>query len=74
MTGKPEEALEVVEQAAETKGLRHSHLVPSVRGELLSRLGRTADAQRELLTAADLAGNEQVARTLRAKAAELEPR
>lgn len=74
MTGRPEEALEVVEQAAEAKGLRHSHLVPSVRGELLSRLGRTADAQRELLTAADLAGNEQVARTLRAKAAELEPR
>ncbi|WP_235912131.1 RNA polymerase sigma factor [Ruania zhangjianzhongii] len=72
MAGSPEEALKVVEQAAEAKGLKNSHLVPSVRGELLSRLGRTAEAQRELLTAAGLAGNEQVARTLRAKAAELE--
>lgn len=71
MAGHPEEALEVVERAAEAKGLRNSHLVPSVRGELLSRLGRTGDARRELLAAADLASNEQVARTLRAKAAEL---
>ena len=74
MAGDPEEALEVVERAAEAKGLRNSHLVPSVRGELLSRLGRSADARRELFAAADLAGNEQVARTLRAKAAELEGR
>ena len=71
MAGSPEEALTIVEEVAGAKGLQRSHLVPSVRGELLSRLGRTAQARRELLTAADLAGNEQVARTLRAKAAEL---
>ena len=71
MAGSPEEALTIVEEVAGAKGLQRSHLVPSIRGELLSRLGRTAQARRELLTAADLAGNEQVARTLRAKAAEL---
>ena len=32
--------------------LRGSHLIPSVRGELLSRLGRSAEARAELLTAA----------------------
>ena len=71
MAGSPAQALAIVEEVAGAKGLQSSHLVPSVRGELLGRLGRTAQARRELLTAADLAGNEQVARTLRAKAAEL---
>lgn len=74
MAGNPEEALELVEQVAGAKELRASHLVPSVRGELFRRLGRAADARRELLAAAVLVRNEQVARTLRAKAAELEPR
>lgn len=74
MAGSPEAALAIADEMAEVKGLKNSHLVPSVRGELLARLGRHAEARRELLAAAELAGNEQVARTLRVKAAALEPR
>lgn len=74
MAGSPEAALAIVDEVAEVKGLKNSHLVPSVRGELLARLGRNSEARRELLAAAELAGNEQVARTLRVKAADLEPR
>ena len=48
--------------------LRGSHLIPSVRGELLSRLGRSAEARAELLTAAGLTRNEREAALLRRKA------
>ncbi|WP_420897718.1 hypothetical protein [Cryobacterium glucosi] len=47
------------------------HLLPSVRGELLARLGRTDEARSELSTAADLASNERESAVLRAKAAAL---
>ena len=45
-----------------------SHLLPSVRGELLTRLGRTAEARAELELAARLCGNEPRARRARAQA------
>ena len=51
--------------------LRGSHLLPSVRGELLARLGRIEEARSELITAAGLAGNERESAVLRAKAAAL---
>lgn len=68
MAGRPEAALRSVDQIAASGQLNGSHLLPSVRGELLSRLGRRADARGELLAAAEAATNAQVARTLRAKA------
>src|SRR5699024_1403729 len=71
MTGRPAEALDLVEAVAATGALPGSHLLPSVRGELLSRLGRRAEASRELLSAAQTTTNAQVARTLRMKAAAL---
>ena len=71
MTGRPAEALDLVEAVAATGALPGSHLVPSVRGELLSLLGRRAEACRELLSAARTTTNAQVARTLRMKAAAL---
>jgi len=71
MAGRPEEALDLVEAVAAAGALRGSHLVPSVRGELLGRLGRRKEAGAELLAAAQAATNAQVARTLRVKAAEL---
>jgi len=67
----PEAALEIADQVAASGALRDSHLLPSVRGELLAQLGRREEARRELATAAQRAGSEPVARLLRKKAARL---
>src|SRR5699024_4816965 len=67
----PEAALEIADQVAASGALRDSHLLPSVRGELLAQLGRQEEARRELATAAQRAGSEPVARLLRKKAARL---
>ncbi|MGU3498047.1 RNA polymerase sigma factor [Mycobacterium sp. C31M] len=50
-------------------GLPESHLRPSVRGELLSRLGRHTEAAAEFTAAAALTGNEQERQVLLKKAA-----
>jgi len=44
----PATALPVVDDLVAAGSLPGSHLLPSVRGELLSRLGRTDEARREL--------------------------
>lgn len=62
------EGLEIVDQLADADALKGSHLIPSVRGELLSRLGRTREARSELLAAAELTRNEREAALLRRKA------
>ncbi|MGC5628148.1 RNA polymerase sigma factor [Georgenia sp. Z1344] len=67
----PAPALALVDRLAGSAGLRGSHLLPSVRGELLARLGRIEEARSELVTAAGLARNERQAEVLRAKAAAL---
>jgi RNA polymerase sigma factor (sigma-70 family) len=67
----PANALRIVDELAAGGALRGSHLLPSVRGELLARLGRTDEARADLLEAARLAGNEREAEVLRAKAAAL---
>jgi RNA polymerase sigma factor (sigma-70 family) len=71
MATGPATALRIVDTLADDPTLRGSHLLPSVRGELLARLGRTDEARAELLTAAGLIANEQQATVLRAKAAAL---
>ncbi|TFC14719.1 RNA polymerase sigma factor [Cryobacterium algoritolerans] len=71
MATGPANALRIVDQLAFDGALRGSHLLPSVRGELLARLGRTEEARSELLTAARLATNERESAVLRAKAAAL---
>jgi RNA polymerase sigma factor (sigma-70 family) len=68
MASGPAEALRIVDELEESGALRGSHLVPSVRGELLSQLGRTDEARSELLTAAGLTSNAAQQRVLRAKA------
>lgn len=68
MVSGPEAGLAIVEQVADSRGLRGSHLLPSVRGELLTQLGRTAEAASELRAAADLAANDRVAGSLRSRA------
>ncbi|MDZ4270983.1 MAG: RNA polymerase subunit sigma-24, partial [Mycobacterium sp.] len=51
-------------------GLAGSHLVPSVRGELLARLGRTAEAATEFDRAAALADNQRERDVLQDKASQ----
>lgn len=71
MATGPATALTIVDALAGEAAFRGSHLLPSVRGELLARLGRTEEARSELLTAAGLAANEREAVVLREKAAAL---
>lgn len=55
----PAAGLELVEELAGDPALRDYHWLPSVRGELLSQLGRTAEARAELERAARMAGNRR---------------
>lgn len=71
MASGPANALRIVDRLSSQGQLRGSYLLPSVRGELLARLGRTDEARSELITAADLATNERERAVLRAKAAAL---
>ncbi len=71
MASGPAEGLRVVDSIAASGSLAQSYLLPSVRGELLARLGLAAEARREYLAAAELASNAQVRETLLAKAAAL---
>ena len=71
MVTGPANALLIVDRLAREGSLRGSHLLPSVRGELLARLGRTEEARSELVTAAGLAGNDRQRDLLLAKAAAL---
>ncbi|MGC0369274.1 RNA polymerase sigma factor [Microbacterium sp. SLBN-111] len=67
MASGPEEGLAIVDGMDATP-LRGSHLLPSVRGELLARLGRVEDARAQLLEAAGLTRNAREAALLRRKA------
>ncbi|MET4640084.1 RNA polymerase sigma factor [Mycetocola sp. 2940] len=71
MATGPATALRIVDRLVADGALRGSHLLPSVRGELLAQLGRTDEARAELLTAANLTANERESAVLRAKAAGL---
>jgi RNA polymerase sigma factor (sigma-70 family) len=57
MAEGPAAALRIVDDLVAGEALAGSHLVPSVRGELLTRLGRTEEARAELARAARLCGN-----------------
>jgi RNA polymerase sigma factor (sigma-70 family) len=71
MATGPASALRIVDRLASDGALRGSHLLPSVRGELLAQLGRREEARSELRTAASLAANERERAVLEAKAAAL---
>ena len=57
MASGPAAGLALVDALVEAPALRHYHLLPSVRGELLWRLGRAAEAQIEFTRAAGLTRN-----------------
>ena len=71
MAEGPAAALPIVEELVSAPALAGSHLLPSVRGELLTRLGRHDDARRELARAVELCGNERERALLRRKLADL---
>jgi predicted RNA polymerase sigma factor len=57
MAEGPAAAMAAVDELVAAGALAGSHLLPSVRGELLARLGRTDEAREELRRALDLCGN-----------------
>jgi RNA polymerase sigma factor (sigma-70 family) len=69
----PGPALTMVDELVATDRLAGSHLLPGVRGELLTRLGRTTEAKAELELAARLCRNEKERAVLLRKAAILGP-
>jgi RNA polymerase sigma factor (sigma-70 family) len=59
MAAGPQAGLEIVDQLAREPALKSYHLLPSVRGELLLKLGRKREAQAEFERAAALTRNER---------------
>jgi RNA polymerase sigma factor (sigma-70 family) len=59
MSEGPATALRIVDELVASGRLAGYHLLPSVRGELLARLGRVPEARAELEEAARRAGNER---------------
>jgi RNA polymerase sigma factor (sigma-70 family) len=68
MSEGPATALRIVDDLVASGSLTGYHLLPSVRGELLSRLGRTAEARAEFVEAVRLAGNDRERALLQRKA------
>jgi RNA polymerase sigma-70 factor (ECF subfamily) len=65
----PQAGLELVDTLLEEPSLQGYHLLPSVRGDLLARLGRYAEAHAEFTRAVSLTRNERERQLLRARAA-----
>ena len=59
----PAAGLEIVDELTSEPSLESYHLLPSVRGDLLAKLGRFEEAHREFQRAASLTRNARV-RTL----------
>ncbi|MCX4533238.1 RNA polymerase sigma factor [Streptomyces sp. NBC_01669] len=68
MAQGPEAGLALVDALAGDPALRAYHLLPSVRGDLLARLGRTDEARAEFRRAADLTRNARERALLLARA------
>jgi RNA polymerase sigma factor (sigma-70 family) len=66
----PQAGLELIDQIAAEPALRGYHLLPSVRGDLLAKLGRGEEAGAEFRRAASLTGNERERALLLSRAAE----
>jgi RNA polymerase sigma factor (sigma-70 family) len=71
MARGPAAALPIVDELVAAEALTNSHLLPSVRGELLTRLGRAEEARTELEHAIKLCGNERERAVLERKLAGL---
>jgi predicted RNA polymerase sigma factor len=60
----PEAGLTLLDQLEELPALSGYHLLPSVRGDLLEKLGRHAEARAEFARAATMTQNERERRLL----------
>jgi len=74
MAGRPERGLEIVDGLAAEPALAGYHHLPSVRGDLLTRLGRYGEAASELRRAASLTRNIPERTVLLQRAAECDAR
>ncbi|MBW8728281.1 MAG: RNA polymerase sigma factor [Inquilinus limosus] len=70
MAQGPEAALAIVDRLADEPALRNYHLLPSVRGDLLRKLGRHREARAAFEAAAAQAGNRRERDLLLRRAAE----
>lgn len=70
MADGPAAGLAIIEALAEAPALKAYHLLPSVRGDLLFKLGRFEEARAAFETAAGLAGNRREEAFLRRRAEE----
>jgi predicted RNA polymerase sigma factor len=70
MAEGPAAALAIVDSLAHEPVLKSYHLLPSVRGDLLHKLGHFAEARAAFETAASLAGNTREQEFLKRRAAE----
>jgi predicted RNA polymerase sigma factor len=70
MAEGPEAALVIVDRLAHEPALKSYHLLPSVRGDLLQKLGRYKEARAAFEAAAALAGNKREQDLLRRRAAD----
>ena len=68
----PAAGLAIADRLADEPSLEHYHLLPSVRGDLLSKLGRYAEAQAEFQRAAQLTQNERERKLLLGRARDCE--
>ena len=57
MASGPQASLDLVDELASEPALRNYYLLPSVRGDLLKKLGRTEEARAEFERAAALTRN-----------------
>lgn len=64
----PVQGLAIADALRDEPRLKESHLLPTVRGDLLEKLGRTAEARAEFLRAAGLTGNDRERASLLARA------
>jgi len=71
MAHGPASGLELVDAIAATSALEGYHLLPSVRGDLLAKLGRAEEARAEFARAASLTQNARERALLHARAAGL---
>jgi RNA polymerase sigma-70 factor, ECF subfamily len=70
----PEAALELVDGLASEPALREFHLLPTVRGDLLAKLGRADEARAEFQRAASLTQNSRERAVLLERMAGCSPR
>lgn len=68
MAHGPAAALDLVDHLADDPALARYHLLPAVRGDLLTKLGRHTEAHHEFTRAADLTRNARERALLRQRA------